>query len=427
MKPNYLDMRGFQTQTDDSGTTYRIRGSGVGPGYVVSQLFLGAVLGFIFDLVVASQVGPGVLVGALLALLVTVVIAALRVQHFEFKVGKEFVDVGSLRLPVTALSEILLYNKFLGGEIASAQRKGAGFFIVGTGMGGISLLVASALSNAASALGADMRRLRLRSLAKRANQLCLRHGAELVPLARHLTEKKAISLFDAVMKEFEVSPAQEVGTADATSGHGASARVPQQGMAQRLPNYQAIDALRLKWILVLMAAGLLDSVFGLLAPLFHAGNPVFGPLVASTTLIYPILVLAWMGLAFLLWRHLRVKSWLVTTLLWAAIIFKASELPSFLGVWHLAGSAIAIAAFWASQACLSRHAGAVTSFSYIALAVGCALYFADRLGLVLGDDYQGLFLAPAMAAKMSMGLYLLQIWCLYQLYLEVLGDSKSSA
>ena len=84
MKPNYLDMRGFQTQTDDSGTTYRIRGSGVGPGYVVSQLFLGAVLGFIFDLVVASQVGPGVLVGALLALLVTVVIAALRVQHFEF-------------------------------------------------------------------------------------------------------------------------------------------------------------------------------------------------------------------------------------------------------------------------------------------------------------------------------------------------------
>ncbi|MFP3340712.1 hypothetical protein R0J91_22245, partial [Micrococcus sp. SIMBA_131] len=77
-------------------------------------------------LVVASQVGPGVLVGALLALLVTVVIAALRVQHFEFKVGKEFVDVGSLRLPVTALSEILLYNKFLGGEIASAQRKGAG-------------------------------------------------------------------------------------------------------------------------------------------------------------------------------------------------------------------------------------------------------------------------------------------------------------
>lgn len=192
---------GFSVKDTEDGREFSIRGVGIGPGRIMVLTILGGLIGVIIGLIGGA---PGLGVFTALAGAVYAVLQALyryQQQNFIITAGG-FVRNGAF-YPSSDITELLIYNKMAGGDIATATRSGGRFFIGGTGIAGVGLAVSSVLSNAASAFGADLRRMSDKSRVKREFQLCIRFGSKLIPLARFLNESKAVALFEAVAHEHE--------------------------------------------------------------------------------------------------------------------------------------------------------------------------------------------------------------------------------
>lgn len=406
-----LDHRGFGTAVEDGRLVFKVRGAGVGPGYLASQLFLGAALGFILDMLAGSG-GFATLSGMLLFLLITLVIAAVRSRGQTFALEGNEVVKDDLRMPIDGISEVLLYNKHLGGEVTGARRQGNGFFIVGTGVAGVSLVVGAALSNAASALGSDMRRIRKRSLAKRGNQLCVRLGAKRVVLASHLREAQAVSLFESLT---EALAKPEAVSRTAAAAAPDAARAPR-GFAQRLPAYNApaAAAYRALGIVVLILA--LDSVAGLLGNL-AGGAGWFASVMNLANMVFQ---LAWIALAAWLVLLARHKQLVFMGLLGLCLAIKSAVLVVGEGLWPAALSPFALVAFWAGLTSLEvRQGPGIRLFAYGTLSVLWliwAVLFARMLYAL--DSGQGHSPVPFGTPLVVAGC-LLQIACLYLLWRQL--------
>ncbi|MBN7797828.1 hypothetical protein [Parahaliea mediterranea] len=408
-----LDHRGFSTAVEDGSLTFRVRGAGVGPGYLASQLFLGAVLGFILDMLAGSG-GIATLSGMLLFFLITLVIAAVRFRDQTFSLEGGDIVKDDLRMPVDGISEVLLYNKHLGGEVTGAKRQGNGFFIVGTGVTGVSLVVGAALSNAASALGSDMRRIRKRSLAKRGNQLCVRLGAKRVPLASHLRQDQAVSLFESLTETLE-KPAAAARSAAA----GSSPATPApRGFARRMPAYNALDATRYRLLVAVLAVAVVDSLAGLLNSL--VGGAGAGWLASAFALVNTVSHVAWIALAGLLILQARHKRPEFMGLLGLCVAIKSVVLVAGGGLWLSALSPFALVAFWAALASVELRQGpGVRLFSYGGLSVLWLIWSVLFARMLYALDSGAGHVPVPFGTQLVVAGCLLQIACLYQLWRQL--------
>lgn len=184
----------IEPASDGSSTHFAINGSGIGGGawfaLVFAGLFFGALLALpfgsfnVFYTIMAIAIGIAFLWDRR------------RKQRFAFEVTKNDVKApNGKRYAKADISELLIRN---GNAIAHSVSTHNTTVIAGTGITGAAMMGATAMGNAASGVGNAIGQSLAGSLAKRGNQLSIRHGRKVVPLAKYLREDDAIALFNKV-------------------------------------------------------------------------------------------------------------------------------------------------------------------------------------------------------------------------------------
>jgi len=242
---------GYTTAEVEQGCEFSIRGSGIGLGRIIVTVILGAMLGFIVS---GAGDKPGVIsIFMLLFAVYAVLLLAYRLTKQRFTINPEHIIINDMPIDLNNVTEVMIENKYLDMDLPEAFRNGQRFVVGGTGMVGASLFVGSAMSNAASAFGADLRRVMIKSKAKRGFSVCVRYGAKVKPLAKHLSETKAISLFKGVLAELDANEAMMQASA---SEVGQTQVAQPQVSAQTQPSAKQRGTPFLELPLMLIFAGL---------------------------------------------------------------------------------------------------------------------------------------------------------------------------
>ncbi|UWR87832.1 hypothetical protein [Phaeobacter inhibens] len=188
------------TSADGSNHQFQIRGAGIGIGAWIGLIFFGALLGIpicIFAAPDAVDFPTGIylsVIGAFAGIAFFANLARSEIQNFA--VGADYIHVGGKQYSTTDISEVMIRNK--SGETSGAVKIEGGTVVVGTGISGVAMVGASALSNAASGIGQSTGAAIQESIAERGYEICFRYGKNIVPLARHLEEDIAVALFHKV-------------------------------------------------------------------------------------------------------------------------------------------------------------------------------------------------------------------------------------
>lgn len=196
---------GFQItpSADGKSTRFEIKGAGIGMGAWVGFILGGIFFGFFFSLIMyiiyrtrdpATFTNYGLFLAA--CLMTAFVWDRIRKRQFAFEVNDTGVRApdGQLYAKVD-ISEILLRNR---GATAYAVPPQSTMVVGGTGVAGVTLAAAGAAGNISQGVGQAVGMAVSESLKKRSNEVCIRHGRKIVPLAKHLKEDDAIALFNKV-------------------------------------------------------------------------------------------------------------------------------------------------------------------------------------------------------------------------------------
>lgn len=186
------------TTPDGSCTSFAINGSGIGGGAWSAFIFFGLLFGFVALLAFNS------LNALYLVMAVATGLAFLwdrhRKKRFFFEVTNDDVKTSNgQRYAKNDISELLIRN---GDAVAQSSSTSNTTVVAGTGVMGVAMVGASVVGNAAEGIGKATGQSLAKSLAKHGNQLCIRHGRKVIPLAKHLLEDDAIALFNKVKERF---------------------------------------------------------------------------------------------------------------------------------------------------------------------------------------------------------------------------------
>lgn len=187
-KAKMSDHFGFGVERDGEAVTFTTRGAGTGPMFWFGIVVLAPVVGFLGALL-SKSVG-GFVLGAGIVLLVALSMDLRRRGRSVFRVSPAGFEKGGNRYEMARVTEILWGSK--AGTMQSAS--GSTVVVGGTGMIGVAAVGAALTSQVFNDLGNGMRG----SLAKRGHHVSIRYGRHVVPLANHLTEDVAQSLFHEV-------------------------------------------------------------------------------------------------------------------------------------------------------------------------------------------------------------------------------------
>ncbi len=192
--------------TDGKSIEYSIGGSGIGigawVGFVLGGLFFGTLLTMILAL--SYKLNDAASLRSFLLMMGIALGAAFlwdraRKQKFVFKITEGGVHAPDGRHYAKAdISEILIRNQGSTAHSAPPQSTTA---VVGTGVTGVAMMGASAMSNVSAGVGNAIGQSVAQSLAKRGNEVCIRHGRKVIPLAKYLREDDAIALFNKVREQ----------------------------------------------------------------------------------------------------------------------------------------------------------------------------------------------------------------------------------
>jgi len=190
---------------DRKALCFAIKGAGIGFGAWFGMLLGGVVLGGLL----AAMMSPFSDGGAeaffarwflmfMIAFGWAFLWALLRKRQYYF----EITDVDVLapdgqRYARNHISEILLRNK--GTDIySSSPQQSSGVVVAGTGLRGAALVAGAAAQQIGASIGHAIGQSISGSVSKRNNEVCIRHGRKVIPLARYLREDDAISLYNKV-------------------------------------------------------------------------------------------------------------------------------------------------------------------------------------------------------------------------------------
>lgn len=201
-------------ENDDKVIHFAVDGSGVGGGAWVGFVIAGLFFGLLFTLIAAlayklDNTGfvtvfcmffAGILGLGLIWELV-------RRQLFAFSITEDTVLApDGKEYDKSNVSELLIRNS--GTTVYNAPSSQSTTFIAGTGVVGTAMVASAAIGNASSEIGSAIGSAVSSSLQKRSNEVCIRYGKKVVPLARYLEEDKAIALFNNLQKMFWTDPAE---------------------------------------------------------------------------------------------------------------------------------------------------------------------------------------------------------------------------
>lgn len=191
---------------DGKSIEYSITGSGIGIGawigFILGGLFFGTL--FTMILAIAYKLNDAASLRNFLLMIAIALGAAFlwdraRKQKFVFKITEGGVLAPDGQQYAKAdISEILIRNQ---GSTAHSAPPQSTTVMVGTGVTGIAMMGASAMSNVSAGVGNAIGQSVAQSLAKRGNEVCIRHGRKVVPLAKYLREDDAIALFNKVREQ----------------------------------------------------------------------------------------------------------------------------------------------------------------------------------------------------------------------------------
>lgn len=184
------DHFGFAVQRDGAAVAFTTRGAGTGPGFWFGMIFVSALAGLLFALV--AQDKSTFPVGIVLALIIGFVVDRARRRTRVFRITPESIETRDARYDIAKVSEILWGNK--AGTVQSSAGSGPSTIIAGTGAAGAAIATNAAIREVSSLVGNTMKG----SLRKRGFHVAIRYGRHVVPLATHLTEDVAQSLFHEV-------------------------------------------------------------------------------------------------------------------------------------------------------------------------------------------------------------------------------------
>ena len=188
---------------DGKSTRFEISGSGIGIGawfgFILGGLFFGtiftALIAISYKLKDAASLRTFLLMMAI-ALGSAFLWSRLRTRKFVFEITDGAVRVPDGQAYAKAdISEILIRNQ---GSTAHSAAPQSTTIIAGTGLTGVAMAGAAAMGNASAGVGNAIGQSVAQSLAKRGNEVCIRHGRKVVPLAKYLREDDAIALFNRV-------------------------------------------------------------------------------------------------------------------------------------------------------------------------------------------------------------------------------------
>lgn len=191
------------SSADGKSTRFEIKGAGIGIGAWVGFIIGGVFFGFFFSLImymIYRTKDPATFTNYGLFFVVCLVAAfvwdRIRKQQFVFDVDEASIRGPDGQLYAKAdISEILLRNS---GATAYAAPPQSTTVMGGTGVAGVTLAAAGAASNISQGVGQAVGMAVSESLKKRSNEICIRHGRNVVPLAKYLREDDAIALFNRV-------------------------------------------------------------------------------------------------------------------------------------------------------------------------------------------------------------------------------------
>ncbi|MGI6247755.1 MAG: hypothetical protein ACOYJQ_18640 [Pseudochelatococcus sp.] len=192
------------TSNDDPTVGVSINGSGIGFGAWFGLLFIGLLVGAPMALVAGMN---GFVATLAFFGLVAFLWDRSRKRRYEFTVTETAVRMPNGKEYAKGdISELLIRNQ--SGKTVYAGRvewTQSSTVVVGVGVTGAAMAGAAAINNVAGSLGraagqmgADAGAAIKQSLARRGNALCIRHGRNVIPLAKYLREDDAIALFNKV-------------------------------------------------------------------------------------------------------------------------------------------------------------------------------------------------------------------------------------
>ncbi len=188
---------------DGKSIRFAIRGSGIGIGawfgFILGGLFFGTILTALiaisYKMKDAASLRTFLLMMAF-ALGSAFLWSRVRRQKFVFEISEGVVRAPDGQTYARGdISEILIRNQ---GSVAHSAAPQSTTIIAGTGLTGVAMAGATAMGNAAAGVGNAIGQSVAQSIAKRGNEVCIRHGRKVIPLARYLREDDAIALFNKV-------------------------------------------------------------------------------------------------------------------------------------------------------------------------------------------------------------------------------------
>lgn len=186
---------GFAVSSDGDGSTvhFGINGSGIGGGAWFGAIVAGMIVGIPLSLSLGAS---GFVIATIALVGVAFIWDRFRKARYEFSVSDSTVQGPDGKLYARAdISELLIRNA---GGIAQAAPVQSSQFVVGVGVAGAAMVGAMALSNSANRMGSAIGSAISQSLGKRGNEVGIRYGRTVVPLAKYLREDDAVALFNAI-------------------------------------------------------------------------------------------------------------------------------------------------------------------------------------------------------------------------------------
>lgn len=193
---------GFSIEKSDDGSTVRfsVNGAGIGGGAYFGLIFVGFLFGGIISLVAQNGAFFFVICGGVVG--IAVLLDAGRKQLYEFEITPKSIRMpGEVEYNKSDISELLVRNE--SGKSTQSTSVGSSTVVVGgTGITGAAMVGGAILGNASQEMGAAAGQAISDSLAKRGYSVAIRHGRNVIPLARYLMEDDAASLFNKVEELF---------------------------------------------------------------------------------------------------------------------------------------------------------------------------------------------------------------------------------
>ena len=196
---------GFAISREDGCHIFNGKGAGVGPGFWITNLFISLIFGFVVVFVLdpsARTFPTGQFIGfAGLWMGAVFLFHKARSKPFKVILADNHLEIAGRHYPKEQITELLIRHG--ADQVARAPAASSGGFVVGgTGITGVAITGAALASNAASNIGAASGQAMRNSLDKRSYTVCLRYGAQVIPIAKYLKEDVAIALFNEISRAY---------------------------------------------------------------------------------------------------------------------------------------------------------------------------------------------------------------------------------